>query len=68
MYLVRFCYDLKPASRNAAIETIRKEVEAAKLQGLQARLLIPQTRGREGAALEYELEVETLDTLDRYEK
>lgn len=57
---------LRPASRNAAIETIRKEVEAARLQNLQARLLIPQTRGRDGAALEYELEVESLDALDRF--
>lgn len=66
MYLIRFCYDCKPSDRNAVLAAIRKEVEAALTRKLRARLLVPQTRGREAPALEYELELPTLDLLDEF--
>jgi hypothetical protein len=66
MYLVRFSYDLLPANREKAVALIRREVDAAKARGLKARLLVPLTRGRGGAALEYEVELSSLDMLDEY--
>ena len=66
MYLVRFGYDIKPSDRNEVIKLIRKEVEAARAKGFPARLLVPLTRSRRGAALEYELEVPRLDILEEF--
>ncbi len=66
MYLVRFLYDLLPIHRDKAIALIRREVEGAKGQGLKARMLIPLTRGPGQAALQYEVELPTLDMLDTY--
>lgn len=63
MYLARFSYDVLPADRERAIEFIRREVEAARRDGLQARLLIPLTRGQGGAALQFEVELSSLDQL-----
>ena len=57
MFVIRFSYFLMPANRNKAIEMIRQEVEAAKTRGIESRLLIPLSRDRGGAALEYEIEV-----------
>ncbi len=57
---------MTPANRDRAVGLIRQEVTAAKRRGLSARLLMPLTRGRGEAALEYELEIPTLDTLDEY--
>lgn len=54
MYLMRFAYDLLPANREKAVALIRREVDAAKPRGLRARLLIPLTRGRGDAALQYD--------------
>ena len=52
MYLARFSYDVRPVDRQRAIEFIRREVEAARGKGLNARLLVPLTRGHgDGAAL-----------------
>jgi len=45
MYLARFSYDLLPVNRQRAIEFIRREVEAARGNGLNARLLVPLTAG-----------------------
>ena len=45
MYLARFSYDVLPVNRQAAVEFISREVEAARGNGLNARLLIPLTRG-----------------------
>ena len=61
MYLMRFSYDLLPANREKAVALIRREVEAAKARGLRARLLIPLTRGRGEAALQYEVELPSLN-------
>ena len=51
MYLARFSYDVLPANRQRAIDLIRQEVEAARKEGRNARLLVPLTRGQGGAAL-----------------
>jgi hypothetical protein len=66
MYLARFSYDVAPANRRKALEFIRKEVGAARDKGLAARLLIPITRGQNGAALQFELELSSLDQLDQF--
>ena len=67
MYLARFCYDVLPVDRQRAIEFIRREVEAARGNGLDARLLVPLTRGHgEGAALQFEVELTSLDQLDQF--
>lgn len=66
MYLIRFCYDCSPKDRNAVVAAIRKEIAAAADKGFAARLLVPQTRGRDAPALEYELELPSLDALDEF--
>ena len=66
MYLARFSYDVLPMNRQAAIDFILREVEAARERGLTARLLIPLTRGPGGAALQFELEMTSLDELDGF--
>ena len=64
MYLARFSYDLLPANRDRALDLIRREVEAARREGLNARLLVPLTRGEGGAALQFEVELTRLDQLE----
>lgn len=66
MYLARFSYDVLPVNRQRALGFIREEVEAARAQGLKARLLVPLTRGQGGAALQFEVELTGLDQLDRF--
>ena len=66
MYLARFSYDVLPVNRRRAVGFIRQEVEAARAQGLKARLLVPLTRGQGGAALQFEVELTGLDQLDRF--
>jgi hypothetical protein len=67
MYLARFSYDVRPIDRQRAIEFIRREVEAACRKGLNARLLVPLTRGHgNGAALQFEVELTGLDQLDQF--
>jgi len=63
MYLARFSYDVLPANRQKAVEFIRREVAAAREKGLTAKLLIPVTCGQGGAALQFELELTSLDQL-----
>ncbi len=65
IYLARFSYDVLPVNRERAIDFIRREVEAARRNGLSARLLVPLTRGHGGAALQFEVELSQLDQLDR---
>jgi translation elongation factor EF-1beta len=60
MYLVRFSYDILPMNREAAIGFIQQEVEAARQNGLEARLLVPLTRGFGGAALQFKVEMDNL--------
>lgn len=64
MYLARFSYDLLPVNRDRAMDFIRREVEAAQREGLNARLLVPITRGDGGAALLFEVELTSLDQLE----
>jgi hypothetical protein len=66
MYLARFSYDVSPTNRQRAIEFIRREVAAARERGLTAKLLVPVTRGRDGPALQFELELTGLDQLDQF--
>ena len=66
MYIARFSYDVLPINRQRAMDFMRKEVEAARSSGLNARLLIPFTRGPTGAALQFELELKSLDQLDQF--
>ncbi|HYZ33831.1 MAG TPA: hypothetical protein VE684_16300 [Crenalkalicoccus sp.] len=65
MYLARFSYDLLPVNRERAIDFIRREMEAAQQEGLNARLLVPLTRGDSGPALQFEVELTSLDDLER---
>ena len=61
MYLARFCYDVLPVNRQRAIDFIHREVEAARANRLNARMLVPLTRGHgEGAALQFEVELTSL--------
>ena len=67
MYLARFSYDVLPINRQRAIDFIRREVEAARSNRLNARLLVPLTRGHGGgAALQFEVELTNLDQLDQF--
>jgi hypothetical protein len=66
MYIARFSYDLLPSNRQKGIEFIRREVKAARDKGLTAKLLIPVTRAQDGHALQFELELQSLDQLDQF--
>ena len=66
MYLARFSYDVLPVNRQRAVDFIKREVEAARTRNLNARLLIPLTRGHGGAALQFEIEMKDLDQLDQF--
>jgi hypothetical protein len=67
MYLARFSYDVLPVNRQRAIEFIHREIAAARAGGLQARMLVPLTRGHgNGAALQFEVELTSLDQLDQF--
>jgi hypothetical protein len=64
MYLARYCYNDLPRERERAIAFIGREVEAARRNSLQARLLVPLTRGRGEAALQFEVELTDFDQLE----
>ena len=66
MYLARFSYDVLPVNRERAIGFIRREAEAARKDGLTARILVPLTRGSHGAALQFEVELENLEQFDNF--
>jgi hypothetical protein len=66
MYIARFSYDVLPIDRERAVDFIRREVEAARSGGLNARLLIPLTRGLDAPALQFEVELTNLDMLDQF--
>jgi hypothetical protein len=66
MYLVRFSYDVLPANRQRAIDLIRQEVGSKAGRDLNARLLVPLTRGQGGPALQLEVELKELDQLDQF--
>jgi hypothetical protein len=66
MYIARFSYDVLPVNRQAAIDFIQRELEAALSNGLNARLLVPLTRSHGGAALQFEVEMNNLGQLDQF--
>jgi hypothetical protein len=66
MYIARFSYDVLPINRQQAIAFIRREVEAASRGRLNARLLVPLTRARETASLQFEVELQNLDQLEKF--
>lgn len=66
MYVARFSYDVLPVNRQAAISFIQRELESAQASGLKARLLVPLTRGLGGAALQFEVELASLDQLESF--
>jgi hypothetical protein len=66
MYIARFSYDLLPSNRQKGMAFIRREVEAAKANGLSAKLLVPMTRAQGGPALQFEIELTSLDQLDQF--
>jgi hypothetical protein len=66
MYLARFSYDVAPANRQRALDSIRHELEAARMNGLDARILIPLTRAHGGAALQFEVALTSLDQLEGF--
>lgn len=65
MYLARFSYDVRPVDRERALGFIHREVMASRREGLSARVLVPLTRGEGGAALQFEVELASLDDLER---
>jgi hypothetical protein len=67
MYIARFSYDVLPVDRQRAIDFIQREVAAARGKGLDARLLVPLTRGPgAAAALQFEVGLDSLDQLDQF--
>jgi hypothetical protein len=66
MYLARFSYEVPPANRDRALDAIRREADAARKSGLTARILIPLTRGPGTAALQFEVELKSLDQLEEF--
>jgi hypothetical protein len=66
MYIARFSYFVLPVNRQLAVDFIQREVKAAQSNQLTARLLVPLTRGPGGAALQFEVELPSLDQFDRF--
>ena len=66
MYLARFSYNVAPINRQRALDSIRREVEAARNSGLSARILIPLTRAHGEAALQFEIELTKLGQLEEF--
>jgi hypothetical protein len=66
VYLARFSYQILPVNRHQALELIGREVEAARKNGLEARLLVPLTRGQGAAALQFEVELKKLEDLEQF--
>ncbi len=66
MYIARFSYSIKPVDRERALALLGQEVEAARGQGMEARLLVPLTRPPGGPALQYELVLPDLDAFEAF--
>jgi hypothetical protein len=66
MFIARFSYNVLPINRKRAVDFIRREVEAARAKGLRAQLLVPVTRGQNDPALQFEVELTTLDELEHF--
>ena len=66
MYLARFSYSITPANRDRAVELLQKEVDAAREQDMEARLLVPMTRPPRAAALQFEVVLPDLQTFETF--
>jgi hypothetical protein len=66
MYIARFSYSVLPINRQRAIDFIRREVDSAQRNELNARLLVPLTRGHGGPALQFEIELTSLEQFDQF--
>jgi hypothetical protein len=67
MNVARFSYDVRPVDSQRAVGIIPRGGGAARGKGLNARLLVPLTRGHgDGAALQFEVELTGLDQLDQF--
>jgi hypothetical protein len=66
MYIARFSYAVLPVNRQRAIDLIQRQIEGARRNKLDARLLVPLTRGQGGAALQFEVELVRLDQLEQF--
>lgn len=66
MYVARFSYWIQPVNRDRALALLAREAQAARERGLEARLLVPLTRPRGGAALQFEVSVPTLDAFETF--
>ena len=66
MYIARFSYAVLPINRQRAIDFIRREVQSAQRNQLNARLLVPLTRGQGGPALQFEVELTNLEQFDQF--
>ena len=66
MYVARFSYSVLPVNRQRAIDCIHREMEAAARVPLKARLLVPLTRAQGGAALQFEVELESLEQFEHF--
>jgi len=62
MYVARFSYAIRPVDRDPVLALLHHEVEAARANGQETRLLVPLTRVSGDAALP----VPTLDALDAF--
>ena len=59
-----FPISIKPVDLERALALLGQEVEAARTQGMEARLLVPLTRPQGGPALQYELVLPNLDAFE----
>src|ERR1700704_5523903 len=66
MYLACFSYDVAPANRERALQSMHHELDAARKKGLEARILIPLTRAHGGPALQFEVTLTSLDQLEEF--
>jgi hypothetical protein len=66
MYLARFSYDVAPANRERALQSMHHELDAARAKGLEARILIPLTRAHGAPALQFEVALTSLDQLEDF--
>lgn len=66
MYVARFSYSVLPVNRQRALDFIQREVEAASRRQLKARLLVPLTRGQSAPALQFEVELASLDQFEHF--
>ena len=66
MYVARFCYSFLPVNRQRAMDFIHREIDAAQRKNLNARLLVPLTRGHDGSSLQFEVELKSLDQFEQF--